>query len=90
MGKLWILYDGRAEGGDTDDAQVLEVCGTSKRDVKQSLWNWKGHDGVLVEYDETPDANQDQGILSNERIIGHLREGRKALLHRCSSSGEKQ
>jgi len=78
--KVWILYDGRAESGDTDDAQVLEVCGTSKRAVKTSLWSRRGEDAVLVEYDAVG-PKQDQ--LENERIIGHMCEGRKVLLKRC-------
>jgi hypothetical protein len=82
-GKVWILYDGRAESGDTDDAQVLEVCGTSKRAVKVSLWSRHGEDAVLVEYDAVPGPNADQ--LENERIIGHMREGRAVLLKRCKA-----
>lgn len=74
----WILYDGRAELGDTDDASVLEAF-SSRRDLKQNLYTWKGHDGVLFEYDV-----QNGNELVNERMIGHLREGKGALLAKCS------
>lgn len=74
----WILYDGRAESGDTDDAAVLEAF-ASRRDLKSSLYHWNGHDGVLFEYD-VENGNQ----LVNERMIGHMREGKAALLAKCS------
>jgi hypothetical protein len=76
--KAWILWDGRAEAGDTDDACVLEFAGHTRREVKECLYHWRGHDGVLAEYIAYPDG----AALTNERIIGHLREG-KALLDRC-------
>jgi NAD kinase len=78
MNKAWILYDGRAESGDTDDASVLEFAGTTRREVKSALHFWRGSDGVLVEYDDNG-----KNELINEKVIGHLREGR-ALLDRCS------
>jgi hypothetical protein len=74
----WVLYDGRAESGDTDDAMVLEAF-ASRRDLKSNLWHWRGHDGVLAEYDD-----DGKGNLTNERIVGHLREGKAALLAKCS------
>lgn len=89
MSKAWILYDGRAEFQDTDDCSILEFLGTTRRDLKDGLHYWKGHDGVLAEYDE------ENSQLTNEKIIGHLREGRKALLAKCtaeahtSEQGEK-
>jgi hypothetical protein len=75
---VWVLYDGRADGGDTDDASVLEAF-SSRKDLKNSLYrNWNGHDGVLYEYDDHG------GKLMNQRRIGHLREGKGALMSRCS------
>lgn len=73
----WVLYDGRAESGDTDDASVLEAF-SSRRNLRQNLWHWRDHDGVLFEYDDQ------NGTLVNERQIGHLREGKAALLAKCS------
>lgn len=76
---MWILYDGRAESGDTDDATVLETF-SSRRDMKGNLYRtWNGHDGVLFEYD-VGKGNE----LVNERMIGHMREGKAALLAKCS------
>lgn len=69
MNKVWIIYDGRAELGDTDDASVIEVMMT-RRDLKTALYNWQGHDGVLFEYD---DPNNDARV-TNETLIGHLRK----------------
>jgi hypothetical protein len=63
----WILFDGRAESGDTDDAAVLEAF-SSRRDLRHNLYTWRGHDGVLFEYDV-----QNGNELVNERRIGHLR-----------------
>lgn len=74
----WILYDGRAESGDTDDAAVLEAF-SSRRDLRDNLYHWRGHDGVLFEYDI-----QDGKNLVNGRMLGHLREGKAALLAKCS------
>lgn len=74
----WILYDGRADSGDTDDAAVLEAF-SSRRDLRNNLYTWRGHDGVLFEYDV-----QNGNELVNERRIGHLREGKSALLAKCS------
>lgn len=71
--KAYILYDGRAEVQDTDDCSVLEFVGHTKRDIKDALACWRDCDGVLVEYDD------EGGKLVNERIIGHLREGKKLL-----------
>lgn len=79
MGKAWILYDGRAEHGDEDDAAVLEFAGTTRRELKDALHFWRGHDGVLFEYD-----TQGNAMLVNGRKIGHLREGNGALLAKCS------
>jgi hypothetical protein len=76
--KAWILYDGRAEAMDTDDCQVLEFAGTSRRAVSSCLWHWRNTDGVLVEYDS------DGHNLTNERKIGHTRQGSSALLAQCS------
>lgn len=75
---FWIIYDGRAEGGDTDEASVMEACGNGWQDLRQALWDWREHDAVLAEYD-TKDNE-----LINERIIGHMREGRRALMAKCT------
>lgn len=84
MGKAWVLYDGRAECGDEFDAAVLEFAGDSRRELKTALDFWSGHDGVLFEYDA-------QGHeLLNGRKIGHLREGKVALLAKCSAQTQSE
>ena len=79
--KAYVLYDGRAEVQDTDDCCVLEFVGHSRRAVKDALYYWRGHDGVLVEYDD------DGGTLINERIIGHLRKGKQLLAELAKQKG---
>jgi len=75
--KMYIAFDGRAEMGDTDAAQVLETIGSTF--TKRDYDTWKDHDAVLVEYDvEAGDT------LTNENIIGHWRDGFKALRKRCA------
>lgn len=79
--KYYIVYDGRAELGDTDDAAVFEALGNqfTKRDYQF----WKDHDAVLAEYDVEGERDDE---LVNERVIGHWREGFKALKAKCSTS----
>ncbi|CAK0777811.1 hypothetical protein CCP3SC15_580024 [Gammaproteobacteria bacterium] len=48
MKRIYVLYDGRAWGGDTDEAAVLEAWGP--RDGRPSLKHWNGTDGVLYSY----------------------------------------
>lgn len=78
MSKYFILYDGRAEFCDTEDAVVMEAIGTKEREVSRALHNWAGFDCYLCSYDEDADGN-----LSNEEKLGHLRMGRKNLMSVC-------
>jgi hypothetical protein len=80
MKHIWIIYDGRAELGDTDDASIIE-CVTSRRSLRDALYHCYGHDGVLFEYDD----NGVNEVLTNERLIGPLRLGRKTLLDLVSA-----
>ena len=75
MNKFYIAYDGRAEY-DTDKASVLESLG--ERFTRSDYNTWRDHDAVLVEYD-IEEGNQ----LINENVIGHWREGFKALKAKC-------
>jgi hypothetical protein len=83
VNKVWVLYDGRAESECTDDAAILEAF-TSRRDMSTGLYYWRGHDGVLYEYD-----TQGNALLVNGRLVGHLREGKKALLAKCSTNAQQ-
>ena len=65
---VWIIYDGRAEI-DEHEAAVLEAC-SSRKDLKRALRHWRGHDGVLFEY-ESNERNE----LINGRRVGHLSAG---------------
>lgn len=50
--RIWILYDGRAAGGDTDDAAVLEAWGPRKG--KPDMRHWHDHDAALYSYRQGP------------------------------------
>lgn len=76
MTKSYVLYDGRAESGDTDEACVLEAFRAST--LESTVRFWKGADAVLVEYDLVDDE------LRNEKIIGHLRESVSTLIGKCN------
>lgn len=61
MSKLFVIYDGRAIDGNTEDASVY-CCADSlkeaKRDVREMF-----PDGVIFSYDTAPDGK----TLINER-----------------------
>ncbi len=60
--KRWLVYDGRAAGGKTDDATVYISCDSLKearRDVRSDF-----NDGIIFEYDVSP-TNQ----LLNGRMV---------------------
>lgn len=75
--KFYIAYDGRAEF-DTDQASVLETIG--ERFTRADWRMWRDHDAVLVEYE----ANENNE-LTDERVVGHWREGFKALRAKCTA-----
>lgn len=61
MAKLFVLYDARARGGNTDDAAVL-VSETSLRGAKDWRGDWPT-DSIWFEYD----INKDGKTLINEK-----------------------
>jgi hypothetical protein len=75
---VWIVFDGRSER-DTSNAAVLEAC-SSRRDLRQAIHTWRGHDAIIFEYENLG------GHLEGERRIGHVSEGKRALLSRCTCS----
>lgn len=60
-GKCFILYDGRAKSGDTDDASVL-VTAHSEREARHDSQNWSGYDAIWYEYDVR------DGRVINEKV----------------------
>jgi hypothetical protein len=60
--KNFILFDGRALSGDTDDAAVLEVVETEEQARQAGATSWKGYYAVWYEYDV------DGKKLINERM----------------------
>lgn len=81
-----IIYDGRAENGNTDDASILEaITPCSRRSLKSALYDWRGHDGVVYRYQCANGSEQ----LTDEILIGHLREGRR-LVNKCFPPAENE
>lgn len=71
---FWTIFHAiRADERLNHDA-LLESIGTSRHALEAALEKWKDEDGILVEFQET-----DAG-LTHPRIIGHMRDGKKALL----------
>jgi len=68
--KAWIIYDGRAHSGDTDDACIYvsfsSIEGFTRRKVKRYRWK-HFRDGAIYEYDviKKPDVDE----LVNETYI---------------------
>ncbi len=75
---VWAIYDGRAIRGVTKDAEILEVIRGGWQRLRDAVWRWRQDDAVLFEY------NFDGEAATNQRIIGHLREGRNALIGKCT------
>lgn len=66
---VWVVYDGRALSGDTDDAAVLESlsypdCKNDEDAKRQAKRTWKGHEFTLYRYDLN-----DKREAQNERLI---------------------
>lgn len=48
----FILWDGRAKGGDTDDASVVDTADTEQEAREAGLTQWRGYDAIWFEYTE--------------------------------------
>ena len=68
--KLFVLYDGRAKGGDTDDAAVL-VSSNSEREAKRDTHLFRGYDAIWYEYDIDTDGK----TMINEKARPDLGKG---------------
>lgn len=70
---VWIVYDGRALFGDTDDAGVLQSFGvdeakTDDEAIRYAKRDWRGHEFALYRYDLDTEKRE----AHNERmILGH-------------------
>ncbi len=71
---FWTIYHAAALTDGYEAAPLLFSIGSSFDDLEAALTKWAQADGVLVEQDH------DESGLSNARIIGHLNEGKEALL----------
>jgi hypothetical protein len=59
-GKCFVLYDGRAKSGDTDDASVL-ITAHSEQEARKDGREWSGYDAIWYEYDVV------KGVATNEK-----------------------
>lgn len=57
MEKLFILYDGRAKMGDTDEAWVLIVA-NSEAEARKDGEDYRDQDAIWYEYDVKPGSNE--------------------------------
>jgi hypothetical protein len=62
MAKLYVLFDGRAKGGDTDGAVVMDTAEIELEAVWEGRGMWKGYDAVWYEYDVEGET------LANEKM----------------------
>lgn len=60
-GKCFVLYDGRAKSGDTDDAAVL-VAAHTEHQARTDSSDWSGWDAIWFEYDVV------DGVSVNEKM----------------------
>jgi hypothetical protein len=60
FGKCFVLYDGRAKSGDTDDAAVL-ITAHSEQEARHDGRHWSGYDAIWYEYDVV------KGVAINEK-----------------------
>lgn len=58
---MFLLFDGRAKTGDTDDASLLDTADTEEA-VAVANESWRGHDCVWFQFDHDGCGN-----LSNPR-----------------------
>lgn len=71
---VWIVYDGRALYGDTDDASVLESfgypdCKDDEDAKRQARRTWKGHEYALYRYDLNERREAQNGRLIHANRI---------------------
>lgn len=82
---VWIIFDGRAANGDTDDAAVLETFGYDGQDIKTddaaikyAQREWKDHELCLYRYDLTEVEGRQMPVAENERLIHYQQIKQKA------------
>lgn len=49
IGPKFMLYDGRARGGDTERAVVMDTAETEQEARREGNTTWRGHDAVWYE-----------------------------------------
>lgn len=68
---VWIVYDGRAIFGNTDNASVLQSFGTdaARNDdeaIRYAKRNWRGHEFALYRYD----LNEKREAVNERMVLG--------------------
>ena len=76
MAKRFMLFDGRAKGGDTSRAAVLEVC-DSEADARRVGRRWEDGDAVWFEYDLVRNTRGGDDVAINELMRADLPPGGK-------------
>lgn len=51
MPKMFLLYDGRAKSGETEDATVMDTAHSEEEARQSGEKNWAGHDAIWYECD---------------------------------------
>jgi len=69
--KKFILFDGRAKSGDTDDASVMDTADSEQEARRNGARFWSGADAVWFEHDFV------NGEAINERIRPDIPPGNK-------------
>jgi hypothetical protein len=73
--KVFILYDGRAKFGDTEDAAVLVTAPSEQEAWNDSRTNFKDVDAVWFEYDLVPASNKYGREATNEKMRPDIGKG---------------
>jgi hypothetical protein len=55
MSTMFVLYDGRAKTGDTDDASVLDTADTEAEARCAGRTAWQDYDAIWYEYEQRGD-----------------------------------
>lgn len=76
---MYVAYDGRARGGDTDDAAVLEAWAGEDYDNEQQIISdcqnsWSGCDWVLVRCVKNGSCYSDDETIADSLMDRHSHE----------------
>jgi hypothetical protein len=65
---MFLLYDGRAKGGDPTDAIVMTTATNEAEARREGETSWKGYDAVWYEYQfTTVEGNGKHGLPKSDK-----------------------